>query len=229
VNSLVYFALNVACFLPILVSLDLVTPPAFAALAGLVLVVRRPDRWWALLAAWAGALVLAWWVYLSNLLWTVGPDPGARALVLALRAWALTATSAAFALGIRSSELLNEAMQLARLPARVGFALFTALNVLPRMVAEQKHLDAVHRVRLGGRRSSLLVQGVTLLAGAIRTGERSAQSMAARGLEAPGPRTWFRPVAWTPADLVWLVGGILVAVGLFGALVATGLFRFGFY
>lgn len=228
-NSLIYFVLNVVCFLPILASLDFVTPPAFAVLAGLVLMVQRPGRWWGLLAAWAGALVLAWWVYLSNLFWTVGDDPGTRALLLAVRAWSLTATSAAFALGIRASDLLNEAMQLARLPARVGFALFTALNVLPRMVADQKHLDAVHRVRLGGKRSSLLVQGVTLLAAAIRTGERAAQSMAARGIEDPVRRTWYRPVGWTRGDLGWLVGGILVAAALFATLVGFGWFRFGFY
>lgn len=228
-KSLVYFFLNVVCFLPILMSLDPWTPPVFLGLAALLLLARRPDRWWALLAALTGALVLAWWVFLTNLLWTTAGHSPERSVFLAVRAWALTGTSACFALGIRAPDLLNEAMQLAGLPARVGFALSTALNVLPRLVEEQKHLGAVHRVRLGGRSSPVLVQAVTLLARAIRTGERAALSLAARGLENPGPRTWFRPVSWTAKDTFVATGGLGFCAAVFLTLAITGLFRFGFY
>lgn len=228
-NSLVYFFVNVGCFLPVLLALDPVTPPVFLALGAVWLLVRRPDRWWALALALGGALVLAWWVFLTNALWTSGPHAVDRALLLALRAWALVGLGAAFALGIRPTALVNEAMQLAGLPVRWGFALLTAWNILPRILEEQKHLNAVHRVRLGGRPSPFLVQTVTLLARAIRTGERAALSMAARGLEAPGPRSWFRPVVWTGADTRWLAGGLGVVGAVWGGLVAFGWFRFGFY
>lgn len=228
-KALVFFFLNALCLFPVLLSLDPWTPPFFLALASALLLIQRPDRWWALLAALAGALVLAWWVYWTNVLWTVGGNAVERSIFLGVRAWALTGISAAFALGIRTNDLLNEAMQLAGLPPRVGFALYTALNILPRMLDEQKHVGAVHRVRLGGRPSSPLVQAVTLLARAIRSGERSALSLAARGLEGPGPRTWYRPVAWTSTDAWTLVVGSGVAVGLFVFLIATHRFVFGFY
>jgi len=228
-KALVYFLLNVCCLFPVLLSLDPFTPTVFLALASAFLLVQRPERWWALLAALAGALVLAWWVFLSNWLWTVGGNAVERSVYLAVRAWGLTGISVAFALGIRTSDLLNEAMQLAGLPARVGYALFTALNTLPRLREEQKHLGAVHRVRLGGRSSPFLIQAITLLARAIRSGERSAQSLAARGLENPFPRTWFRPVAWTRADALALGLGVVGAGGLFAGLVTSRLFVFGFY
>ena len=228
-KALVYFFWNVLCLFPVLLSLDPWTPPVFLGLACLALLVQRPDRWWALLVALAAALVLAWWVYWTNVLWTVGGNAQERSVYLAFRAWALTGISAAFALGIRVSDLLNEAMQLAGLPARWGFAFFTALNILPRLIDEQRHLDAVHRVRRGGRSSSFLVQALTLLARAIRSGERSALSMAARGVENSTPRTWWRPVVWTVADRWQLAAGLVVAFTVLGVLVSSGLFVFGFY
>ena len=228
-NSLVFFFLNATCLVPVLVSLDAVTPVVFVAWASAFLLARRPDRWWSLGLALLGALVLGWWVFLTNVLWTTGPNPGERSLLLALRAWALIGVGAAFSLGIRPPVLLNEAMQLARLPVRWGFALLTALNTIPRILDEQKHLGAVHRVRLGGRSSPFLVQTVTLLARAIRTGERAALSMAARGIEASGPRTWYRPAGWTLADRLWLGTGLAATVGSWVALGVLGLFRFGFY
>lgn len=228
-KALVSFFLNALCLFPVLLSLDPWTPPTFLALACVVLLFQRPDRWWALLAALAGALVLAWWVYWTNVLWTAGGHAVERSVYLAVRAWALTGISAAFALGVRVPALLNEAMQLAGLPARWGFALFTALNVLPRLMEEQRQLDAVHRVRLGGRSSGFVVQAVTLLARAIRSGERSALSLAARGLENPAPRTWWRPVAWTTADRLQMGLGLFLSLGLFTFLVVSGLFTFGFY
>jgi energy-coupling factor transporter transmembrane protein EcfT len=229
VKTLVFFFLNAACFLPVLASLDLWTPPAFLALAAVLLFLRRPDRLPAFLAALAGALVLAFWVWLSNRLWTVGADPASRAVLLAVRSGALTGISASFVLGIRPAELLNEAMQITRLSPRVGFALYAALNTLPRLIDEGRHLDAVHRVRLAGKRSPLLVRAVALLARAIRSAERSSQSMASRGLETAQNRSWFRPVSWSTRDTSQLAFGLGVAVTLLAALIGAGRFRFGFY
>ncbi len=228
-KALTYFIINVCCVLPVLASLDLWTPPLFLALASLTLLLRRPDRALHLCAALLGALVLAFWVWLSNRLWTVGVDPAARALLLAVRAWALTGISASFALGIRPAPLLNEAMQITSLSPRVGFALYAALNTLPRMADEGKHLDAVHRVRLGGKRSPLLVRAIALLARAIRSGERSAQSLASRGLESPLKRSWYRPVAWEKTDTLQLLIGIGISGALFTFLIISGKFKFGFY
>lgn len=228
-KQLTSFTLNVACLFPVLLSLDVWTPPAFLALAAVVLLVQRPDRWWALLAALGGAAFLAWWVFLSNLIWTSTGNPVERSTFLAVRAWALTSISACYALSARPADLLNELMQLTRLSPRVGYALFTALNTLPRLVEEQKQLTAVHRIRRGGKASPLIVQSVTLLARAIRSAERSALSLAGRGLEHPGPRTWFRPVDWTFRDTLQVTLGLALALGVFLAIILSGRFRFGFY
>jgi len=229
VKSLVFLAWNAACVFPVLLSLDPWTPVVYWALAALFLLLRRPDRVWTLGAALATVALLGWWVFLANLWWTVGVNPFDRAVFLGLRAAALAGISISFALGVHASELLNEAMQLLGLPARWGYALFAALNALPRLRDEQVHLQAVHRVRLGGKASPLVVQAVTMLARAIRSGERAALSMGARGLENPEPRSWFRPVVWTRADALSLGGGLLAAVLAFVFLVAFHLFRFGFY
>lgn len=228
-KTLTFFFLNAACVLPVLASLDRWTPPTFLAMAAVFLFLRRPDRLPTFFAVLAGALVVAFWVWLSNRLWTVGADPASRALLLAVRSWSLTGISASFVLGIRPAELLNEAMQIARLSPRVGFALYAALNTLPRLIEEGRHLDAAHRVRLGGKRSSLLVRTVALVARAIRSAERSAQSMASRGLETAQNRSWFRPVAWTRGDSAQLAAGLGAAGIVFAALIAAGRFRFGFY
>lgn len=228
-KALTFFALNVSFVLPVLASLDLVTPPAFLALAAVALLIRRPKRAPHLAAALAAALVLAFWVWLSNRLWTVGDDPARRAFLLAVRSWALTGVSASFALGMRPAELLNEAMQIARLSPRVGFALYAALNTLPRLAEEGRQIDAVHRVRLGGRRSPVLARAVTLLARAVRSSERAAQSLAARGLESPEARSWYRPVAWGRRDAAQLAAGLAASGALLAALVALDAFRFGFY
>lgn len=228
-KSLTYFILNVCCVLPVLASLDFWTPPLFLSFAALTLLIRRSDRALHLFLALLGAVVLAFWVWLSNRIWTVGDDPASRALLLAVRAWALTGISASFALGIRPAELLNEAMQLASLSPRVGFALYAALNTLPRMADEGRHLDAVHRVRLGGKRSPLPVRAISLLARAIRSGERSAQSLASRGLECPLKRSWYRPVVWKKTDTLQLLFGTGAAIALLLYLIAQEKFKFGFY
>lgn len=228
-KSLAYLVLNAACLLPVLLSLDSATPLAFLALAALFLAARKPRRLLLFLAALGGAAVLAFWVWLSNRLWTPGPEASARALLLALRAFALTGISASFALGVEAASLLDEAMQLWRLPARSGYALFVAFNAVPRLAEEGRLLDAAHRVRLGGRRRPILSRATTLLARAIRQGERSALSLAARGLDGTGPRTWYRPAAWTLRDSLGLAAGLALAGTLLAALVATGSFRFGFY
>lgn len=228
-NSLVYFFLSVLSVAPVLFCLDPVTPFLFLGLSGIWLGLKNPRRLGLWLGTLGGAAVLAWWVYWSNYFWTVGVDPMTRALVLAVRAGCLTGMSAAFALGIRPSDLLNEAMQILGLSPRVGYALQTALNLLPRLREEQKTVDAVHRVRNEGRKSGPIVQSVTLLASAIRTGERAAQSLAVRGLESPGPRTWYRPSRWTVVHSLWLALGVLCTIGILVTSATFGWLHFGFY
>jgi energy-coupling factor transport system permease protein len=49
--------------------------------------------------------------------------------------------------------------------------------------------------------------------------------MEARGLGAPGPRTWSRPSTFGRADLVVLLAGVVVAGGSMAAGLIAGTYR----
>jgi len=236
---------SVATLLPVMVCLDSSTPLAFLLFAGLQILVVSPAKIGSWVLVLLAAAVAAVWLFASNLLWTKGltghdsvvvlwwQGPRVvfdRALLLAIRVWAMVGISASFSFMIKPAQLISSLMQLWHMSPRLGFALQVAFNILPRLMYEQATVRRVHRLRTGSGRQQHLAQALALLASAIRMAERSALSMTVRGLDRPGlQRTWLYPMRWTATDSRLLAVWLGLAVVLMVWLVASGSFHFGFY
>lgn len=79
-----------------------------------------------------------------------------------------------------------------------------------------------------GRIRRLPGQAFTLLVVALRRAVALATAMEARGLGAPGPRTWSRPSTFGRADLVVVAAGVVVAGGSVAVGLIAGTYRFVF-
>jgi energy-coupling factor transporter transmembrane protein EcfT len=228
INATTHFIASALCLVPVLLSLDLVTPWCFSALALAFLALRAPRRLPAALGVALACAVAAYWVYLANAAWTTGPGAQGRAYALALRSWALSTVGASFGVAGNGYDFLDEAMQLGCLPARWGFAAYAGLAALPRAARERAGIDAVHRARFAGRRSPPLARAVATLALAIRGAERAAVSMSVRGLDSGAARTWLIPARFGRSDALALALSFAAAAGTWLWLILSGCFSFGY-
>ena len=124
-----------------------------------------------------------------------GSEAASAGLVLFLRAVACGMVSALFALTTDPAGLVKALMADLRLSPRFGYALFSAMLLVPDLAAEAQQVRLARAMRSG--RPPRRVPGpletasliVPLLAFAIRRAGRAAVSMEARGLAAGRPRT----------------------------------------
>lgn len=116
-------------------------------------------------------------------------------IVLFLRAIACGMVSALFTLTTDPGDLVKALMKDWRLSPRIGYALFSALNLVPDLASEAQQIRLARAMKRGGlpRRIPGLVEGFSLmlplLAFAIRRASRAAIAMEARGLTGHGSRT----------------------------------------
>ena len=116
-------------------------------------------------------------------------------MVLFLRAIACGMVSATFAFSIDPGLFVRSLMATCRLPARVGYAVFSAMQLVPDLAAEAQAIRIARAMRAG--RPPRRLPGpaeafglvIPLLAFAIRRAGRAAIAMEARGLSAGGART----------------------------------------
>lgn len=127
-------------------------------------------------------------------------------IVLFLRAVACGMVSALFALTTDPAGLVKAMMADLRLSPRVGYALFSAMLLVPDLAAEAQQIRLARAMRSG--RPPRRVPGpletaslvVPLLAFAIRRAGRAAISMETRGLAAGAPRTILGAPVLRPRD-----------------------------
>ncbi|MCU0883992.1 MAG: energy-coupling factor transporter transmembrane protein EcfT [Beijerinckiaceae bacterium] len=116
-------------------------------------------------------------------------------IVLFLRAIACGMVSALFTLTTDPGDLVKALMKNWRLSPRIGYALFSALNLVPDLASEAQQIRLARAMKRGRlpRRIPGLAEGFSLmlplLAFAIRRASRAAIAMEARGLSRDGPRT----------------------------------------
>lgn len=114
-------------------------------------------------------------------------------MVLFLRAVACGMVSALFALTTDPGQLIKAMMRDWRLPPRIGYALFSALQLVPDLLSEMHQARLARAMKRGAPPSRIpgpvetASLFVPMLAYAIRRAGRSAIAMEARGL-APGVR-----------------------------------------
>jgi len=204
---------------------------AVVAIASGLLLGRIPPR--RLIRALAPLVLAAMSIALANLLFSgsntnpaatelarIGPfritrEAADAALGLGARVMSIVAVGAVFAQTTDPTRLVDALVQQARLPARFAYGALAAYQAVPRLGEDLTILRQARRIRgLGGGWHPRLLLG--LLVRAIRHADQLALAMDARAFDS-GPRSTYRPIAWTWRD---------PAVGIAGAtLMVTVLIR----
>jgi energy-coupling factor transport system permease protein len=137
-------------------------------------------------------------------------------VVLFLRAIACGMVSALFALTTDPGALIKALMATWRLPPRLGYSLFSALQLVPDLAAEAQQIRLARAMKRG--RPPRRIPGpfetaslvIPLLAYAIRRASRAAIAMEARGLGGDGPRTIVGAPKLRRRDLVFAFAALLL-------------------
>jgi len=228
-NPLVKLGISLAWLVGLGLTLD-VRPPLILVVIAISAGLQFGEIPPATIARRLGPLLLAAMaVALTNLLFsTHNADPAAHevlrlgplriteeALVaaagLAARVAAIVSIGTVFVLTTDATRLMDALVQQARVSPRFAYGLLAAYQAVPRLADDLDSLRAARRLRgLRELDPSLLVG---LLVRAIRHADQLSIAMDARGF-GPGLRTSYRPITWTPLDLV-------VAASALGILVAT--------
>jgi energy-coupling factor transport system permease protein len=130
-------------------------------------------------------------------------------LVLFLRAIACGMISAFFALTTDPGALVRALMGYGKLPPRLGYSLFAAMQLVPDLAAEVQQMRLARAMKSGRqvrripRPAELLNLVVPLLAFAIRRAGRTAIAMEARGLSSETPRTIINVPRFGRADIIF--------------------------
>lgn len=232
-NPLLKLGISLAWLIGLGLTLD-VRPPlilAFVALvAGLQLGEIQPGTLSRRLAPLAFAALA---IGLTNLLFsTHNPDPLTHEVLrigplriteealdaaagLGARVIAIVSFGAVFVLTTDATRLMDALVQQARVSPRFAYGVLAAYQAVPRLADDLATLRAARRLRgLRDLHPSLLLG---LLVRAIRHADLLSIAMDARGF-GPGPRSSYRPVAWTRLDLVVGAGALVI---LLAALVAS--------
>jgi energy-coupling factor transport system permease protein len=133
------------------------------------------------------------------------------------RLLAIFAASLLFVLTSDPVKLVLALIQHARLPYRVGYAVFAAYRFMPLVQEELDNIRAAHQIRgthtgrgpIGWLRQ-VFGYAIPLLAITVRRAERVALAMDARGFGALPARTYYRTVAFHPADALFAVSALIL-------------------
>jgi len=152
--------------------------------------------------------------------WSVG-------LTLFLRTIAIGLLSALFALTTDPGGFVRALMAYARLSPRIGYALFSVLQLVPDLAAEARQIRLAQAMKrgkapcrwIGPVETARLL--IPLLAFAIRRAGRAAIALEARGLGGSNPRTLINVPEFRRRDLVFSIA----TIGLLSLLLALFLAR----
>ncbi|MCC7368505.1 MAG: energy-coupling factor transporter transmembrane protein EcfT [Chloroflexi bacterium] len=227
---------KLALALPMAAVVTLFNEPLTPLLLGVVaaLTTRTLGRvpWPNILRPLALALLLGFGLFWSSVVFYAGPGADGPSLVpgpvsiapasllfgltVVCRLLAIFATSMLFVLTTNPIDLVAALIQQARLPVRVGYAVFAAYRFVPLVHEELENIQAAHHVRggAGGRGPLARLRrmfgfAIPLLAISVRRAERVALAMDARGFGGHRHRTYYRQTHWTSADLWFLLGAAL--------------------
>jgi len=226
-NPLVKLGISLAWLVGLGLTLD-VRPPLILVVVALVAGLQLGEISPATLARRLGPLLLAGVaVAVTNLLFsTHNPDPTAHEVLrvgplriteealeaaagLAARVAAIVSVGAVFVLTTDATRLMDALVQQARLSPRFAYGLLAAYQAVPRLADDLATLRGARRLRgLRELHPSLLVG---LLVRAIRHADQLSIAMDARGF-GPGPRSSYRPIAWTRLDLVVGASALLILI-----------------
>jgi energy-coupling factor transport system permease protein len=138
-------------------------------------------------------------------------------LTMITRLLAIFATSSLFVLTTNPVDFVVALIHQARLPVRVGYAVFAAYRFIPLVQEELDNIRAAHQVRgattgrgFMARVRQTIGYAIPLLAISVRRAERVALAMDSRGFGGRSNRTYFRQTTLTRADLLFALGATAV-------------------
>jgi energy-coupling factor transport system permease protein len=145
---------------------------------------------------------------------------------LFLRTIAIGLLSALFVLTTDPGGLVRALMAHGHLSPRIGYALFSILQLVPDLAAEARQIRLAHAMKrarsprrwLGPVDVARLL--IPLLAFAIRRASRAAIALEARGLGGNGPRTLIKVPEFHRRDLMFSIATIAVLSLLFAGVLA---------
>ncbi|WP_417581820.1 energy-coupling factor transporter transmembrane component T family protein [Pelagibacterium sp.] len=153
-----------------------------------------------------------------------GGEGGGQALsaglTLSLRALAMGTISILFALSVDPGAFVRSLIAYLKFPARLGYALFVAMQLVPDLLAEaaQMRMARAMRAARAVRRvpgiREMTALAVPLLAFAVRRAGRSAIAMEARGFGASPTRTMVGVPGFSWADPIFLIAALCALAGL---------------
>ncbi|MDX2026174.1 ATP-binding cassette domain-containing protein, partial [Microcella sp.] len=166
-------------------------------------------------------------VYVEFLLVRISDGSLELALATLLRILAIGVPAIALFARPDATRLGDALGQNLRLPSRFVLGAVAALRLLTVLRDDARVLERAQRARgladRGGVRRALgLVFALLVLS--IRRGSALAIGMEARGVGAPGPRTWVRESPWRASDTLVVVIGVGISVVAVVASVLTGRF-----
>jgi len=232
-NPLIKLGISLAWLIGLGFTLDLRPPlilAVVAVIAGLQLGGIPPG---ALARRLAPLVLAAFSIAVTNLLFsTHNPDPAATELLrigplritqealadaagLGARVGAIVTVGAVFVLTTDATRLMDALVQQARVSSRFAYGLLAAYQAVPRLIEDLGTLRAARRLRGLRELDPSVLLGI--LVRAIRHADQLSIAMDARGFGA-GPRSIYRPIAWTRLDLT--VGAAALAI-LLAALIAS--------
>lgn len=135
------------------------------------------------------------------------------ALTMMARLLAIVSASLLFVLTTNPVDFVIALIQQARLPVRVGYAVFAAYRFVPLVQEELDNIRAAHQVRGANSDRGILARlrqsvgyAIPLLAISVRRAERVALAMDSRGFGARPNRTYYRTTTLTRSDLLFAIG-----------------------
>jgi len=154
--------------------------------------------------------------------WSVG-------LTLFLRTIAIGLLSALFVLTTDPGGFVRALMAQARLSPRIGYALFSVLQLVPELAAEARQIRLAHAMKrgrpprrwIGPLEAARLL--IPLLAFAIRRAGRAAIALEARGLGGSGQRTLIKVPELNRRDLAFSIATIALLSLLLAAVLVPQL------
>lgn len=147
------------------------------------------------------------------------------AIATVLRILAIALPSVLLLSTVDPTELADALAQVLRLPARFVLGSLGAVRLVGLIGQDWRSLELARRARGiadRGRIRSLAARVFGVLVLAIRRGSSLATAMEARGLGAPGPRTWARQSRLHPRDAAFVAVGVAIAAVAVTAAVVTG-------
>ncbi len=176
-------------------------------------------------ALWLLVIIFIFYPRGATLLATLGPfrltleglDYG---LALFLRVLCLGTVSVIFALTTNPRRMINEMIEIGRLPYRWAYALYAALRFVPLLQTEARHILHAHAVRGAAEKKSspldlfrpIIRLTLPLLTGGIRRVQITAIAMDSRAFGAYPKRTNIDPIEAPRSGRIFMIAHVLFFV-----------------